>query len=104
MFVVTKGHDRISPRLADCESLESVAGQRRHRLDPGFSDPVVVGAKKVGMKGQRVTPPIWAIVLAGGDGIRLQELTRKIDGDGRSKQFSRIFGDRSFAGSYTPAP
>ena len=50
------------------------------------------------MKGQRVTPPIWAIVLAGGDGIRLQELTRKIDGDGRPKQFSRIFGDRSLLG------
>jgi mannose-1-phosphate guanylyltransferase len=50
------------------------------------------------MKSQRVTPPIWAIVLAGGDGIRLQELTRKIDGDGRPKQFSRIFGDRSLLG------
>jgi mannose-1-phosphate guanylyltransferase len=50
------------------------------------------------MKGERVTPPIWAIVLAGGDGIRLQELTRKIDGDARPKQFSRIFGDRSLLG------
>ena len=50
------------------------------------------------MKGQRVTPPIWAIVLAGGDGIRLQGLTRKIDGDSRPKQFSRIFGDRSLLG------
>jgi len=47
------------------------------------------------MKGLRVTPPSWAIVLAGGDGIRLQDLTRKIDGDSRPKQFSRIFGDRS---------
>ena len=50
------------------------------------------------MKGQRVTPPIWAIVLAGGDGIRLQGLTRKIDGDSRPKQFSRIFGDQSLLG------
>jgi mannose-1-phosphate guanylyltransferase len=50
------------------------------------------------MKGQRVTLPIWAIVLAGGDGIRLQDLTRKIDGDSRPKQFSRIFGDRSLLG------
>ena len=50
------------------------------------------------MKDQRVTPPIWAIVLAGGDGIRLQGLTRKIDGDSRPKQFSRIFGDRSLLG------
>ena len=53
------------------------------------------------MKGQRVTPPIWAIVLAGGDGTRLQGLTRKIDGDARPKQFSRIFGDRSLL-SHTP--
>jgi mannose-1-phosphate guanylyltransferase len=37
----------------------------------------------------------WAIVLAGGDGIRLQGLTQTIDGDSRPKQFSRIFGDRS---------
>ena len=50
------------------------------------------------MKGQHVTPPIWAIVLAGGDGVRLQELTRKIDGDARPKQFSRIFGDLSLLG------
>ena len=47
------------------------------------------------MKGQHNTQQRWAIVLAGGDGTRLQGLTRKIDGDGRPKQFSRIFGDRS---------
>jgi len=47
------------------------------------------------MKGQHITLQRWAIVLAGGDGTRLQGLTRKIDGDGRPKQFSRIFGDRS---------
>jgi mannose-1-phosphate guanylyltransferase len=56
---------------------------------------VVVGTKKVGMKGQDITQQPWAIVLAGGDGTRLQGLTREIDGDGRPKQFSRIFGDRS---------
>src|SRR5678816_4120155 len=47
------------------------------------------------MKGQHTTQQRWAIVLAGGDGTRLQSLTRKIDGDARPKQFSRIFGDRS---------
>lgn len=47
------------------------------------------------MRGQTVTPPIHAIVLAGGDGIRLQGLTSKIDGDSRPKQFSKIFGERS---------
>ena len=65
------------------------------RLDAGFSDEVVVGTKKVGMKGQHITRQRWAIVLAGGDGVRLRGLTRRIDGDGRPKQFSRIFGDRS---------
>jgi mannose-1-phosphate guanylyltransferase len=40
----------------------------------------------------------WAIVLAGGDGVRLQSLTRTIDGDSRPKQFSRIFGERSLLG------
>jgi len=59
---------------------------------------VVVGTKKVGMKGQHITQQRWAIVLAGGDGTRLQGLTRKIDGDARPKQFSRIFGDRSLLG------
>ena len=47
------------------------------------------------MKGQQITQPRWAIVLAGGDGTRLQNLTQKIEGDARPKQFSRIFGDRS---------
>jgi mannose-1-phosphate guanylyltransferase len=47
------------------------------------------------MKRDSLTHPAWAIVLAGGDGIRLQDLTRKIDGDSRPKQFSRIFRDRS---------
>jgi len=47
------------------------------------------------MKGQDVTQRPWAIVLAGGDGTRLQGLTREIDGDARPKQFSRIFGDQS---------
>ena len=50
------------------------------------------------MKSQRVSPPIRAIVLAGGDGTRLQDLTRKIDGDSRPKQFSRIFGNLSLLG------
>lgn len=47
------------------------------------------------MKGQDITQQPWAIVLAGGDGTRLQGLTREIDGDARPKQFSKIFGDQS---------
>jgi hypothetical protein len=34
----------------------------------------------------------WAVLLAGGDGTRLQDLTLKIAGDLRPKQFCSIFG------------
>src|SRR4051794_39925562 len=37
----------------------------------------------------------WAVVLAGGDGTRLQQLTRLITGDARPKQFCPLFGDKS---------
>ncbi|HSO74574.1 MAG TPA: sugar phosphate nucleotidyltransferase [Blastocatellia bacterium] len=46
----------------------------------------------------RARPDAWAILLAGGDGTRLQGLTRKITGDLRPKQFCRLFGDRSLLG------
>lgn len=35
----------------------------------------------------------WAVILAGGDGVRLRPLSRLIAGDDRPKQFCRIFGD-----------
>jgi mannose-1-phosphate guanylyltransferase len=34
----------------------------------------------------------WAIILAGGDGLRLRPLTRRISGDERPKQFCPIVG------------
>jgi len=37
----------------------------------------------------------WAVILAGGDGLRLQELTRRIAGDSRPKQFCPLFGGKS---------
>lgn len=40
----------------------------------------------------------WAVILAGGDGTRLQKLTLKIAGDSRPKQFCRIFGNKSLLG------
>jgi mannose-1-phosphate guanylyltransferase len=36
-----------------------------------------------------------AIILAGGDGTRLRELTRQIAGDDRPKQFCRLFGEET---------
>ena len=47
---------------------------------------------------QFATEQPWAIVLAGGDGTRLQDLTRQIEGDGRPKQFSKVFGNRTLLG------
>ncbi len=37
----------------------------------------------------------WAVLLAGGDGTRLQSLTFKIAGDSRPKQFCSFFGGES---------
>jgi mannose-1-phosphate guanylyltransferase len=45
------------------------------------------------------TPPmprhLWAVLLAGGDGIRLRDLTVRIVGDHRPKQFCPIIGSES---------
>lgn len=41
------------------------------------------------------TGKCWAVVLAGGDGTRLQELTRQITGSPIPKQYCRIVGQRS---------
>jgi mannose-1-phosphate guanylyltransferase len=40
------------------------------------------------------TPP-WALILAGGDGIRLRALTTQIVGDGRPKQFCPLLDGES---------
>ena len=34
----------------------------------------------------------WALILAGGDGVRLRPLTRQIAGDDRPKQFCALLG------------
>ena len=44
---------------------------------------------------QRPGAGVWAVLLAGGDGTRLQALTARIEGDTRPKQFCRILGDES---------
>lgn len=38
---------------------------------------------------------LWAIVLAGGQGIRLRALTRRLYGDERPKQYAALVGSRS---------
>ena len=37
----------------------------------------------------------WAIILAGGDGMRLRSLTRTSAGDERPKQFCSILGEET---------
>jgi len=38
---------------------------------------------------------LWAIVLAGGEGVRLRPLVREMCGDERPKQFAKIVGSKS---------
>lgn len=40
----------------------------------------------------------WAIVLAGGEGVRLRPLIRRVCGDERPKQYAALFGSRSLLG------
>jgi mannose-1-phosphate guanylyltransferase len=49
---------------------------------------------------RRNSPPrekgnLWAIVLAGGEGVRLRALTRRLYGDDRPKQYAALVGARS---------
>ncbi len=37
----------------------------------------------------------WAVVLAGGNGVRLRPLSRQLTGDDRPKQFCRLWGGRT---------
>ena len=37
----------------------------------------------------------WGVILAGGEGSRLQSLTRLVTGDDRPKQFCRLLGERT---------
>jgi mannose-1-phosphate guanylyltransferase len=37
----------------------------------------------------------WALILGGGDGVRLRSLTRLLEGDERPKQFCRVIGGRT---------
>jgi len=47
------------------------------------------------MEDTRSAPDLWALVLAGGDGTRLREITRLLAGEPIPKQYCRITGGRS---------
>ena len=38
---------------------------------------------------------LWAVVLAGGEGVRLRPLVRRVCGDERPKQFVPLLGTRT---------
>ncbi len=48
-----------------------------------------------------ITDHLWGIVLAGGEGKRLQEFIRKRYGVERPKQYSAIIGKRIHASPHT---
>src|ERR1700685_3678751 len=56
------------------------------------------GSRRELMSGHTKSAPggaLWAVVLAGGQGIRLLPLVRELYGDERPKQFARIVGTKS---------
>jgi mannose-1-phosphate guanylyltransferase len=81
---------------AKCEQPESTK-KRVFDWDPVATATADIGKAAVASRSMRtqestVRGKRWGIVLAGGDGTRLQSLTRVITGDDRPKQFCRILG------------
>ncbi len=53
------------------------------------------GEAKISVRATETSRHLWAVLLAGGDGIRLRDLTMRIVGDDRPKQFCPIVGAES---------
>jgi mannose-1-phosphate guanylyltransferase len=79
---------------------------RRGAGTPGTPSAVMTRAvdRNVEPRGERHRidmPPgaeTWAMVLAGGEGVRLRPLTEYVCGDSRPKQFARLLGSHSLLG------
>ena len=80
-------HGRAGDRCVNGE----VSGEQRHPESAVSS----LGAKT--LAGARTEAPehLWGIILAGGEGRRLEPLVRRIYGDARPKQFAALVGARS---------
>ena len=73
------------------DTAEELAWQR-HCLGSEASQPTHVVSDGRGDAGGAPRPDRSAIILAGGEGMRLRSLTRRIAGDERPKQFCRFVG------------
>jgi mannose-1-phosphate guanylyltransferase len=62
-------------------------------LAPAHADPEENAPSRSGRRAP--SRELWAIVLAGGSGVRLRPLTRVICGDDRPKQYVTVTGTRS---------
>jgi mannose-1-phosphate guanylyltransferase len=81
---------------AKLEQIESTKPRGLDR-DPAATSTTDIGEAAVASRSMRMQESTvrgkrWGVVLAGGDGTRLQGLTRVISGDDRPKQFCRILG------------
>lgn len=63
----------------------------RHSRHEGHEVPGLPGPDMSG----RPTEKLWAIVLAGGEGVRLRPLARRVSGDDRPKQYVPLLGPRT---------
>ncbi len=55
----------------------------------------MIGTLQVGSERAIVDEQVWAVLLAGGDGSRLQPLTRLITGEDRPKQFCPLYSGQT---------
>src|SRR5262249_41948114 len=82
--------------MSASRSTDSPASSRqpRRRSDMRHRDE---GTRKlkVAVKGPERTSSLWAIVLAGGEGIRLRPIVRLVCGDERPKQYVPLLEGRS---------
>jgi mannose-1-phosphate guanylyltransferase len=71
------------------------------RVDPRAVTPAPGRGARAGVSaatGRTASHPLWAVVLAGGEGRRLRPLVRHIYGEERPKQYATLTGSRSLLG------
>ena len=68
------------------------SGESSRRDHDGVRATTTLAAADRGTDGET---GLWAVILAGGEGVRLRRLTRYVSGDLRPKQFARLLGARS---------